>query len=296
MGNRNRRMPESTFENKRRATLSHIKSYTFLLTLSRPLGWITAPLVFTLGLYFSKAYITVMSAIQMLMLSLPYCVILYGINDIYDYDSDKLNPRKRHLKLSVRDKEVVKKLSLYISAALLLSSVLTMNPQNILSMILLLALSYCYSAPPVRLKERPPLDSISNGVLFFVVFALGYSYGGDVWTVPFKIYLVAMCVMGIHSFGTVMDYGTDKKAGHKTFAVLFGKRTASAFALVVFVSAIIFSNIKTDAIVYYFMFCSVLFLISVLIPSEKLALFLFRLIFAGFIVTAAVFIVPYLTT
>ena len=54
---------------------------------------------------------------------------------------DKQNPRKRPLKLSVRDKELVKKFSLYISAALILSSVLTMNPQNVLGMILLLALA-----------------------------------------------------------------------------------------------------------------------------------------------------------
>ncbi len=289
-------MPESVFENKRREMFSHIKSCTFLLTLSRPLGWIIAPLVFMLGLYFSGTGITFYSTLQILLLSLPYCVILFGINDIYDYDSDKQNPRKRPLILSVRDKELVKKFSLYISAALILSSVLTMNPQNVLGMILLLALSYSYSAPPVRLKERAPLDSISNGALFFVVFALGYSYGGDVWTIPFKIYLVAACVMGIHSFGTVMDYITDKKAGHKTFAVLFGKRTASAFALVVFVSAILFSNIETAVIIYYFIYCSVLFLISFIIPSEKLALLLFRLIFAGFFITAAVFILPYVTT
>ena len=273
---------------------NRLKSYVLLVNLSRPLGWIVAPLVFVFGLYFSGAGITYIAALQILLLSVPYCVILYGINDIYDYDSDKLNPRKKHLKLTEKDKELVKRYSIYISGALLLSAALSYNPQNVLCMILLIALSYSYSVPPLRLKERPPLDSVSNGVLFFVVFGLGYSYGGDVLTIPLKIYLVAMCVMGIHSFGSVMDYSTDRKAGHRTFAVLFGKRTASFFALAVFVSAILFSNIETAAIIYYFIYCSILLLIAVAIPSEKLALYLFRLIFAGFIVTAAAFITPYL--
>lgn len=287
-------MSESAVEKHGRLTFNRLRSYGFLLNLSRPLGWVIAPLVFVFGLYFSGAGITYIAVLQILLLSIPYCVILYGINDIYDYDSDKLNPRKKHLRLTERDKELVKRFSIYISGVLLLSSALSSNPQNIVFMILLIALSYSYSAPPVRFKERPPLDSISNGALFFVVFGLGYSYGGDVWTIPLKIYLVAMCVMGIHSFGSVMDYSTDKKAGHRTFAVIFGKRLASLFAFAVFISAILFSNIETAAIIYYFIYCSVLLLISVVIPSEKLALYLFRLIFAGFIVTAAAFITPYL--
>jgi len=127
-----------------------------------------------------------------------------------------------------------------------------------------------------------------------VVCELGYSYGGDVWIIPLKIYLVAMCVMGIHSFGSVMDYSIDKKAGYRTFAVLLGKRTASFFAFTTFVSSIPFSNIETAVIIYYFIYCSVLLLIAVVIPSEKLALYLFRLIFVGFIVTATAFITPYL--
>lgn len=286
-------MPETTIENEVRHISSLSRSLLLLLSISRPLGWIIAPLVFTFGLYFSGAGFTFNAVLQLVLLSMPYCAILYGINDIYDYESDKLNPRKKDFSLSAQDIELIKKYSKYASGALFLSSILSTNPQNLILMILLLAVSYSYSAPPGRLKERPPLDSISNGVLFFLVFGLGYSYGGDVWTIPAKIYFVAMCVMGIHSFGTVMDYSTDKLAGHRTFSVLFGKRAASLFALLMFIAAILFSGIKTPAIIYYFIYCCVLLLISVVKPSEKLAFILFRLMFAGFIVTAAAYIMPY---
>ncbi len=160
-------------------------------------------------------------------------------------------------------------------------------------MLLLIAVSYYYSAPPIRLKERPPLDSISNGILFFLAFSLGYSFGNQIWDIPLKIYFVAIGVMGIHSFGAVMDYSVDQAAGHRTIAVVFGKRAASMFSCLAFLSALLFANIERPYINYYFAFCSTLFLISAIFPSEKLAAFLFKLIFAGFIVAALPFVVPY---
>jgi len=56
-----------------------------------------APLVFIIGLYYSSADLNLTSLIQIVLLSFPFSVILYGINDIYDYDSDKLNTRKKTL-------------------------------------------------------------------------------------------------------------------------------------------------------------------------------------------------------
>jgi 4-hydroxybenzoate polyprenyltransferase len=100
--------------------------------------------------------------------------------------------------------------------------------------------------------------------------------------------------MGIHSFSTVMDYTIDKKVGDKTFAVVFGKRAASVFALVLFISTLMFSKIGRASINYYVAFCSLLFLIALIFPSERLAFLLFKLIFIGFVVTAVIFLVSYL--
>ena len=44
----------------------------------------------------------------------------------------------------------------------------------------LLLVAWCYSVPPVRLKERPPLDSLANGLGYFLLpFVMGYSLGAD---------------------------------------------------------------------------------------------------------------------
>lgn len=267
---------------------------TFLYKVSRPLGWLIAPLVFFIGLFYSGAELTLLPMLQALLLSFPYCIILYGINDIYDYESDKLNPRKKPIELNSERIYSIKKVSAIVALLLIISSLLTLDISNIAAMVSLLFLSYHYSATPLRFKERPPLDSFSNGALFFIVFAIGFSFGKTVFEIPPKIYFVALCVMGIHSFSTVMDYSADKKAGHTTFAGALGKRTASLFALVVFVSSFLFSKIGNVSINYYFIFCSLLFSIAAIYPSERLASILFKLVFAGFIATAVSFLTIYL--
>jgi len=66
------------------------------------------------------------------------------------------------------------------------------------------------------------------------------SYGGSVLDIPLKIYFVGLCVMGIHAFGTVLDYDVDKNVGHNTFAVFFGKRLTLLFSIFTFLSAFYF--------------------------------------------------------
>lgn len=267
----------------------------FLLEVSRPLGWIIAPLVFLIGLYYSKAELGLLPIIQIVLLSFPYSLLLFGINDIYDIESDKINPRKRSIEFHGGDARLIKIVSAAASSLLLMSSLFTYNLSNILCVVLILLLSYFYSIPPVRLKERPPIDSFSNGALFFLVFSMGWSFGNSVVDIPLKIYFVAFCVMGIHAFGTVMDYSFDRRAGHKTFAVVLGRRTASLFALFTFVSAYLFSGIGSNVINYYFIFAIALLLVSIVFTSQKTAVLLFKLIFAGFIITAVSFVAGYIT-
>ena len=268
--------------------------FMLLVKISRPLGWIAAPLAFLIGLFYSGARLSPLSVLQILLLSFPYCILLYGINDIYDYKSDILNPRKKSINLDPKYHFIVKRVSSIAALLLITGSLLTLNVSNILSTISLLFFSYYYSAPPLRFKERPPLDSFSNGVLFLIVFSIGWSFGRGVFDIPAKIYFVSGCVMGIHSFSTVMDYTIDKEVGDKTFAVIFGKRMASVFALVLFISTLMFSKIGRASINYYVAFCSLLFLIASIFPREKLAFLLFKLIFVGFIITALIFLASYL--
>jgi 4-hydroxybenzoate polyprenyltransferase len=160
-----------------------MNKFLLLIKISRPLGWLWGPAVFSLGLLNSgNLTITPLIALQIFMLSFPLCILVYGINDIYDYETDKINPRKKLLegiKLEPECHSYVKNVSFLVIALLFLTSFLTLNASNILGMLLLVFFAYFYSAPRLRFKERPPLDSISNGMLyFFAPFLLGFSLGG----------------------------------------------------------------------------------------------------------------------
>jgi 4-hydroxybenzoate polyprenyltransferase len=256
------------------------KNFRVLFDASRPLGWIVEPLIFLGAMLYVHAPLSPLAVLQAILLTFPYNLFVFGINDIYDYKSDRINKRKTTiygLALPPKYHSVVKKAGLASAVLLAASSFLTMNAFNIASMLLLLFFSYYYSAPPMRLKERPPLDSISNGLGVFLVGCLGVSFGGTLADIPLKAYLAAFCVMGIHAFSTITDFAPDSKAGHKTFATVFGKRTAALFALFTAASTLVFSGIRSPIVNSYLVFCSALFLAVAFKPEEKLASLLFKL-------------------
>jgi len=269
-----------------------------LIKASRPLGWLIAPLVFLLGLTAFGAPLTPVALFQLILLSIPYCILLYGVNDIYDFEADKLNPRKSVPDSVEMDTEVfplVKKLAVIVVIALFASAILSLNPTNIVAMSLLLFFSYFYSAPPLRFKERPPLDSISNGILYFYAPVLiGASFGATLFDIPIQAYLITICVMGIHSFSTVMDYSADKLVGDRTFAVVLGKRTASLFAVIVFIIAYIFSGFQGMIVGYFLILCALLAGIITIIPSERIAKYFFYAIGVGFSVVAVFEVLRYM--
>lgn len=269
-----------------------------LIKVSRPLGWLIAPLVFLLGLTAFGTPLNPLALSQLFLLSIPYCILLYGVNDIYDYEADKLNPRKSvpdSVEMETEVFPLVKMISAIVAIILFTSAILSLNPTNIVAMSLLLFFSYFYSAPPLRFKEHPPLDSISNGILYFYApVLLGASFGATFFDIPIQAYLITACVMGIHSFSTVMDYSADKLVGDQTFAVALGKRAAALFTVAVFIIAYIFAGFQGMIVGYFLIFCALLAGIITILPSERLTKYFFYAIGVGFGVVAVFEVLRYL--
>ncbi len=264
-----------------------------LFKASRPPSWVLAPLVFLLGIKISGGHFSNwLQILQLVLLTMPYCVFLYGINDVFDFKSDMQNPRKggaEGLKLQKKHHRFVYWSGLFFAGLLALSSIATLNFSNMVGMAILLFFSYYYSAPPLRLKERPPLDSFANGMLYLLgPFILGFSFAQPISSLSSKVFLITICVMGIHSFSTIMDYSVDKKSGDKTFAVVFGKRAAALFPVIAFTFTLLlenFNQISKGYIVFwgYLIFCNCIFFIGFIHPDEKLARKILILSALGFI-------------
>jgi 4-hydroxybenzoate polyprenyltransferase len=163
----------------------------------------------------------------------------------------------------------------------------TGNGWNIVATAALVAIAWAYSAPPVRLKERPPFDSLANGLGYFLLpLAMGYSLGADPRTMPPRYYLLALCVAGIHALAAAADYEVDRAAEHRTIAVAFGRRTAAAFALASFFVTWQMGDFIGMAVRAYLLVCIGVTLMATLIPRERTIAVACIIIFIGFLIAA----------
>ena len=69
--------------------------FIFLIQVSRPILWPFLPLVYFLGLHAAHAELTPAAIAQMVLLTFPMNLIGCGLNDIYDFDSDRRCTRRR---------------------------------------------------------------------------------------------------------------------------------------------------------------------------------------------------------
>ncbi|OBZ75003.1 Lycopene elongase [Grifola frondosa] len=171
--------------------------------------------------------------------------VVFGINDVYDYASDVRNPRKtadglEGTVLSPEYHSHVIKAAWISTFVIFLSSLLTRRVQNICATTLLLFLSWQYSAPPLRLKEFPVMDSLSNGCIIFLAWFMGYSsMGGVIVRAPSKGYVLSLCTAGVHALGAVVDAEFDAAAGQRTIATALGRRPAALLAALAYLAAFI---------------------------------------------------------
>lgn len=264
-----------------------------LIKTSRPLFWIIPSLVFLISLVASGSSLSTISVIQLILFSFPYSFFLFGINSVYDYESDKQNRTRnsffRGIYLEKQHHSAVLKLGFLFASIILLTSFLTLNLFNIVSISLLLLLSYAYSSPPLRLKERPPLDSISNAVVFLLIWFTGASYGMSFMDIPVVMYFVALVPFAGHVLGTTYDYTADKKAGHKTFSTVFGKRVAGTTATLALLIVYFFGDIQSMLLRGALLFSSILIALSAAINKERYYSKFFFVILLTFILTAVLF-------
>ena len=161
----------------------------------------------------------------LLWLTLPFNLLIYGVNDIFDQETDAKNPRKGSLEgAKIRPEEVrpIWRGVLFTNVPFLIYF-LSILPYGAIGWILLYTVLFTgYSAPPLRFKARPYLDSLSNAAyafpLVFVPLALGEEV---VW--PAALGLMAWSAAK-HTFDAVQDIDEDRKVGIETTAVRLGAR------------------------------------------------------------------------
>lgn len=264
--------------------------FLFLVQVSRPIIWPVLPLVYALGLHAAHARLTGPAIGQLLMLTFPMSLIGCGLNDIYDYDSDRRSSRRRAIWGAVvtpAERPLVFSACVAMIPLVIFSACLTRNRDNFMATVSLVVMAWIYSVPPYRLKERPPLDALANGLGYFLLpLMMGYSLNANYQEMPLRYYLLALCVAGIHALATAADYEADLAAGHRTMAVAFGKRTAAAFACAAFAFAYWYGEFGSLAIRMYLSICAAATFVAMLVPQASVITSVCVMTFIGFVMAA----------
>ena len=202
-----------------------------LLVVSRPRFWLYLSGPVLVGLAFgARSPDALVSAAALALLAyflLPANVFLYGVNDIFDAPADRSNPRKADREFRYAGDRIVVA-GTVAGAGLGLSLVWALAPLAGAYVLAFLLLGAAYSAPPLRLKGRPPLDSLSNGLY---VLPGAAAYAAVSGTSPPALALVGgwLWAMGMHTFSAVPDVAADRRAGIRTTATVLGRRGALGY-------------------------------------------------------------------
>ena len=220
-----------------------MKTVWALIQSSRPISWINTAFPFAATYVFFTDKIDLTLIIGTLFFLIPYNLLMYGINDVFDYESDLRNPRKGGIEGALLDKSL-HKLTIWVSALSCVPFVAYLvwvgNVWASLALAFALFTVLAYSVKGLRFKEKPFLDSITSASHFvnpmiFAALLVGENLAQPVlWQA-----LIAFTFWGMasHAFGAVQDVRADREGGIASIATVIGARATTRFAFLLYLAA-----------------------------------------------------------
>jgi len=213
-----------------------------LFLTSRPLSWVNTAFPFAAAYIVASGRVDATLVIGTLFFLIPYNLAMYGINDVFDYESDVRNPRKGGVEGALLQPRW-HRATLIASGAAALPFVAYLvavgSPVSWLVLAISLFAVAAYSVKVLRFKERPFLDSITSSTHFVspAVYALALVGVAPTW--PVIALLAAYFLWGAasHAFGAVQDIGADREAGIGSVATVIGARTTVRLAALLYALA-----------------------------------------------------------
>jgi 4-hydroxybenzoate polyprenyltransferase len=203
-------------------------SYPFLVgfllaTSTSPSGWTLATLIIG-TIYFLG----------------PYNLLMYGVNDVFDYESDILNPRKggvEGMRESRKFHPTILKAVVITNTPFLLYLLLASNWQARVVLVFVVFAALAYSIKGLRFKEVPFVDSLTSSFhfvspLLFALALVGFPLTAWPWVVAFFLWGMAS-----HAFGAVQDIIPDRKGKLSSIATVLGARATVWFSAILYVLA-----------------------------------------------------------
>jgi 4-hydroxybenzoate polyprenyltransferase len=221
--------------------------YFFIL---RPLILIPSWNFLLIGAYLSQKKLGLTDDL-ILGLIIYACIMggIYIVNQIMDIETDKINN-----KLFLLSGGYVPKRWAYSEMILLwiVGIILSFSFGSIflLFIALSLVLGILYSVPPFKLKGRPLVDTLANGIGYGLVnFSIGWLLVSRFdWPMFITFLPYVLSISGVFINTTIVDIEGDKKANEVTTAVFLGEKLSYIISTILMVSAIVIAFILKDLI------------------------------------------------
>lgn len=151
----------------------------------------------------------------------PLGLLIYGWNDLVDFEVDRFNPRKGTYLFGARGTpDRLARLPwriAFVQVPFVILFALLLGPKALAWFAALIVLTALYNCQPFAFKGRPGFDLL-NQAGYLLVFVLA-SWLNQVSQVPWFTFLFgAMFAMHSHLFGQIMDLEPDRRAGRRTLA------------------------------------------------------------------------------
>lgn len=223
-----------------------------VLTVSRPRFWLYEGATFALigaiaGSLAMGGSIAFLGAWQfwafVCYFLIPANILIYGINDIFDYDTDKVNPKKGTYEALVTPEKQKSLWYWIICTNLPFLFIVPHTLPVILSFSVFLGCAIFYSALPIRAKARPVIDSLFSAGHYTATGVMGYYMVGALsgnTSLAFPLWgsvaAILWCV-AMHAFSAIPDIEADTTAGLMTIAMLIGKKSTIILCAVLYTVA-----------------------------------------------------------
>ncbi len=215
-----------------------------LFVASRPLSWINTAYPFAAVYLLTTGSIDVALVVGTLFFLVPYNLAMYGVNDVFDYESDLANPRKGGAE-GAKLPPHLHRATLISAAALAVPFVIALvilgaqRPMSWLVLAVSLFAVLAYSVRGLRFKEIPVLDSITSSTHFVTPALYALALAGTAVTPAIVVTMVAFFCWGMasHAFGAVQDIVPDREAGIGSIATVLGGATTVRIAVLLWATA-----------------------------------------------------------
>jgi 4-hydroxybenzoate polyprenyltransferase len=209
---------------------------------SRPLSWVNT------AFPFAAAYLTVTREVDLtailgiIYFLVPYNLAMYGINDVFDYESDMRNPRKGGVEGAVLARAMHRPVLIAVlvtNVPFLVYLVAVGSAASIAVLAVSVFAVIAYSLKGLRFKERPVLDSLTSSTHFTSPAVYGIVLAGGAFTPALWAILVAFFLWGVasHAFGAVQDIVADREGGISSIATVLGGAVTVRIAVLAYAAA-----------------------------------------------------------